>query len=146
MASGAPPGYPAGPPGYPAGYPAPVGPYPGYGASDPSDAVPSYANWLYFLGFSIPPIGVILALIYLLKDTPGEQRLGKWLMGWSIFGGLLTWLGIVEMLRLWHAFAPQINGSLGGTLGGDPTADPTAVLRQHMPSSYTNNLPGLPTR
>ncbi|HET6386809.1 MAG TPA: hypothetical protein VFJ58_25740 [Armatimonadota bacterium] len=123
-----------------------MAPAPGFfGAYQPPKNDVPFARWLYFLAFSIPPLGLIFGLIYLLKETPEERAVGKWIMIWSVIGGIIAWLSWIALVGALHSLASQ-SGQLSGLLGGDPTGGAASTLNHAVPSSYSNSMGGIPAR
>ena len=102
------------------GYPSSYGNYAAQGSCAPRPGIP-YARWLYFLSFSLPPVGVPIGLVYLFKDTPEEKRVGWWTLGWAVFGFVLLWMSWVELEHVMPLLkglaAIGQPGGAGGPLG-----------------------------
>jgi len=54
-------------------------------------------HWLYALAFTFPPIGIVVALVFLFSKKPGRKSAGWMTAGVSVAGGVLLWASFAWM-------------------------------------------------
>lgn len=60
-------------------------------------------NTLTIVSFLIWPVGIVLAIIYLTKNTPLERKLGEHIIVVSIFGLIVAALAFYVLLPMLNA-------------------------------------------